>query len=77
MDILFLLVPMSVVLALIVVAVFGWALNAGQLDDIEQEGAFILQDDGTDERPVRVLDLDQAAHATRVAASACLTRGKP
>ena len=44
MDILFLLVPMSVVLALLVIGVFAWALNSGQFDDIESEGARILID---------------------------------
>jgi cbb3-type cytochrome oxidase maturation protein len=51
MDILFLLVPMSVVLALLVIGVFAWALNGGQFDDIEREGLRIL------------LDADQAAPA--------------
>jgi cbb3-type cytochrome oxidase maturation protein len=46
MDILFLLVPMSVVLALLVIGVFAWALNGGQFDDIEAEGARILIDAG-------------------------------
>ena len=44
MDILFLLGPMSVVLALLVIALFAWALNAGQFDDVEAEGARILGD---------------------------------
>jgi cbb3-type cytochrome oxidase maturation protein len=44
MDILFLLVPMSVVLALLVIGVFAWALDVGQFDDIESEGARILID---------------------------------
>jgi cbb3-type cytochrome oxidase maturation protein len=44
MDILFLLVPMSVVLALLVIGVFAWALNGGQFDDIECEGTRILLD---------------------------------
>ena len=44
MDILFLLVPMSVVLALLVIGVFAWALNSGQFDDVEAEGVRILVD---------------------------------
>jgi len=44
MDILFLLVPMSVVLALLVIGVFAWALHAGQFDDVEAEGVRILLD---------------------------------
>jgi cbb3-type cytochrome oxidase maturation protein len=44
MDILFLLIPMSVVLALLVIGVFAWALEGGQFDDIEGEGVRILTD---------------------------------
>jgi cbb3-type cytochrome oxidase maturation protein len=44
MEILYLLIPMSVVLALAVIGVFAWALNAGQFDDVEYEGARILLD---------------------------------
>jgi cbb3-type cytochrome oxidase maturation protein len=56
MDILFLLVPMSVVLALLVIAVFAWALNGGQFDDIESEGDRILFDP---DHTRRALDLRQ------------------
>lgn len=45
MDILYLLIPFSVVLVLLIVAVFGWAVNAGQLDDLENEGERILLDE--------------------------------
>ncbi|WP_422015925.1 cbb3-type cytochrome oxidase assembly protein CcoS [Roseateles sp.] len=45
MDILYLLVPFSVVLVLLIVAVFGWAVNAGQLDDLTHEGERILVDE--------------------------------
>jgi cbb3-type cytochrome oxidase maturation protein len=42
MDILFLLVPLSVVLVFALMALFAWALNASQFDDLPQEGARIL-----------------------------------
>jgi cbb3-type cytochrome oxidase maturation protein len=45
MDILFLLVPMSVLLVFALMALFRWALNAGQFDDLEREGERILQDE--------------------------------
>lgn len=45
MDILYLLIPISVLLVLVVLGVFGWALNDGQLDDLEREGARILAAD--------------------------------
>jgi cbb3-type cytochrome oxidase maturation protein len=44
MDILFLLVPVSVLLALVVLGVFAWALKGGQFEDIEAEGERILGD---------------------------------
>jgi cbb3-type cytochrome oxidase maturation protein len=44
MDILFLLVPLSVLLALVVVAVLAWAVWSGQFEDIEKEGQRILLD---------------------------------
>ena len=43
MDILYLLIPFSALLVLGILAVFGWALHAGQFDDLEQQGAQILE----------------------------------
>lgn len=57
MDILFLLVPLSVVLVFAIMAVFAWALRSGQFDDIEREGQRILHTDGLpqpDNRSVNV-----------------------
>lgn len=45
MDILYLLIPFSVVLVLIILGVFGWAVNAGQLEDLAREGERILLDE--------------------------------
>ncbi len=45
MDILFLLVPLSVVLALAIMAVLAWAVWSGQFEDMEREGQRILQDE--------------------------------
>jgi cbb3-type cytochrome oxidase maturation protein len=45
MDILYLLIPFSVVLVLLIVAVFGWAVHAGQLDGFEHEAERILLDE--------------------------------
>jgi len=46
MDILYLLIPMSAVLVLAIIAVFGWAVHAGQFDDLEREGSRLLQHEG-------------------------------
>ncbi len=45
MDILFLLIPLSVVLVLLIGAVFWFALKSGQFDDLEGPGLSIIVDD--------------------------------
>jgi len=45
MDILYLLIPLSVVLVFAIIAVFWWALSGGQFDNIEREGERILRGD--------------------------------
>ena len=60
MEVLYLLIPMSVLLVFGLMALFRWALDAGQFDDLEREGERILGEDGA------ALDEDQAAPRTRV-----------
>ncbi len=45
MDILFLLIPMSVVLVFVIGAVFWLALRGGQFDDLESPGLDVVLDD--------------------------------
>ncbi len=45
MDILFLLIPLSLLLALGIGALFWWALSRGQFEDLEGPAHRILQDD--------------------------------
>jgi cbb3-type cytochrome oxidase maturation protein len=45
MDILFLLIPLSVALGLIILGALGWAVWRGQFDSIEAEGERILKSD--------------------------------
>lgn len=45
MDILYLLVPLSVVLVLLVLVGLWWAIHTGQFEGVEQEGERILRDD--------------------------------
>lgn len=45
MDILYLLVPLSVVLVFLIGVVFWWSLKSGQFEDLEGEGFRILTDD--------------------------------
>ena len=45
MESLYLLLPLSVLLVLALIGVFGWAINAGQFDDLEREGWRVLEED--------------------------------
>jgi len=45
MDILYLLIPLSVLLILAITGLLAWAVGSGQFDDIEREGQRILLDD--------------------------------
>ena len=44
MDSLYLLLPMSVLLVLGLIGLFAWAIDAGQFEDLEREGARLLDD---------------------------------
>ena len=58
MDILFLLVPLSVLIVFALLGVFAWALQADQFDDLQHEGERILADDAR-------LDADQSPSLAR------------
>ena len=45
MDILYMLVPLSVVLVFLIVGVLAWSVWSGQFDDVEHQGDRILEDD--------------------------------
>jgi cbb3-type cytochrome oxidase maturation protein len=45
MDILFLLVPLSFILVLVILGGLWWAIYSGQFEDIEEEGERILHED--------------------------------
>ncbi|WP_310385965.1 cbb3-type cytochrome oxidase assembly protein CcoS [Roseateles sp.] len=65
MDILYLLIPLSVLLVLLIVGVFGWAINNGQLEDLEREGIRILEDDhGFDEHQVPPPDVREESRSS-------------
>lgn len=44
MDILYLLIPLSVILVFFIIASLWWAIYRGQFEDIESEGERILKD---------------------------------
>ena len=45
MDILFVLVPLSVILVLGIIVALWWTVERGQFDDVEKEGERILLGD--------------------------------
>ena len=45
MDILYLLIPLSVLLVLCILGGLWWAIQKGQFDSVEQEGERILRND--------------------------------
>jgi cbb3-type cytochrome oxidase maturation protein len=45
MDILYLLIPLSVIIVFVIMGIFWWALRTGQFDNIEREGERILHRD--------------------------------
>ena len=45
MEILYLLIPLSVLLVFVIGAAFWWALRGGQFDDLEGPAHRILMDD--------------------------------
>lgn len=44
MDILYLLIPLSVVLVFLILGGLWWAIYRGQFDDIEAQGQRVLKD---------------------------------
>jgi cbb3-type cytochrome oxidase maturation protein len=59
MEILYLLIPLSTALVLVILGVFAWALHRGQFEDLEREGERILQDDPAG------IDADQPGNVQR------------
>ena len=45
MDILYLLIPLSVVLVFFILAALWWAVYRGQFEDVDREGERILRND--------------------------------
>lgn len=44
MEILYLLIPLSVILVFFILAGLWWAIDCGQFDDLQDEGERILKD---------------------------------
>lgn len=66
MEILYLLIPMSALLVLMIIGVFGWALHGGQFDDLDREGERILNADGEALTGVKLEESSAPNNAHRV-----------
>ena len=44
MEVLYLLIPLSAVLVLLILGVFGWAVHRDQFEELDREGVRILED---------------------------------
>ncbi len=45
MEILYLLIPLSVLLVFVIGAIFWWSVRSGQFDDLEGPGFRVIADD--------------------------------
>jgi cbb3-type cytochrome oxidase maturation protein len=63
MDILYLLIPLSIVLVLLIGVVFWFSLRSGQFDDLDGPALSIVADD---DHPVAVAATRSADDAARV-----------
>ena len=61
MDILYLLIPLSLLFVFVIAAVFWWSLKSGQYEDLDGPGYRILMDDDRVDVPAErsTVDPDQ------------------
>lgn len=58
MEVVFVLIPLSIVLILVAIRAFTWSIDHGQFDDLERESLRILMD--RDEPPESAADEDRS-----------------
>ena len=73
MEVLVLLIPVSVLLVLLIGAVFWWSVRSGQFDDLDGPAHRILADDDTSD----AIPGARAAPVDRVGSTDTLTSIKP
>lgn len=56
MEVIYLLVPLSILFVVVIVVAFSWAMKHGQFSDLERRGRDILLDD--DDAPPQSLNDD-------------------
>ncbi len=65
MEILYLLIPLSVVLVFLIGVVLWWSVRSGQFDDLEGPGYRVLMDDDSAPKPEVTTPKDDALHQTQ------------
>ena len=70
MEILFVLIPVSMLIVLLALYAFVWSVNNGQFDDLEKEGQRILSVEGSEaEQRQFKADLDVVKNANNANAN--------
>ena len=64
MEIMYLLIPLSVLLVFLIGGLFWWSLRSGQFDDMEGPGYRILMDDDKGGGEGRQVDARRGEHQT-------------
>lgn len=59
LSILYLIIPLSLIIVAVAVAIFFWAVRAGQFDDLEGPAHRVLDDADTDRPDARQVDSDE------------------
>jgi cbb3-type cytochrome oxidase maturation protein len=59
MKIIFMLVPISLMILIIAIACFFWAIRSGQYDDLDRYARDILLDDAKDKLPTKRKNKDE------------------
>ncbi len=52
MDVIYILLPVALVIVIIIIAIFYWAVRSDQFDDLEGPAHRILMDDDDSERKI-------------------------
>ena len=53
MSVIYVLIPIAIILVLVAIAVFFWAVKSNQFEDLERQGYSILFDDDVAEQDKR------------------------
>ena len=72
MEILYLLIPLSLVLAFAIGATFLWAMRSDQFEDLEGPGWSVVMDD---DRPDSAPGVSASTHAAGAGAAASVSEG--